>query len=115
MKTKIILMAIAFFIVAMPRLQAQASDAAIDSMVAKQTRTITQANADLINELPKSFIKSRDLRTFQKIIKKKNESMEYIRSIATANDYSEKLAYANKALKSYNKARKLFEKTRPRS
>lgn len=111
MKTKIIVLLIILFAGMMPSIKAQ-SDPAIDSLIATQIRTITQANADLINELPKSFIKSRDLRTFQKIIKKKNESMEYIQSVAVANDYPEKLACVDKALKKYNEARKIFEKSK---
>jgi len=114
MKTKIIWI-IVLFAGMISSMQAQESDPAIDSMIAKQARPIIQANADLMNSLPKSFIKSRDFRTFQKIIKKKNESMEYIGNIAVANDYHEKLAYVNKALKSYNQARKIFEKTQPKS
>lgn len=110
MKKKIILIII-LFVGTISQLQTQTSDPAIDSMIAHQARPIIQANADLMDDLEKSFIKSRDFGQFKKILRIRNRSSQYIKNIAETKDSHVQLL-VRKALKTYNKARKIYEQAK---
>ena len=110
MKNKILLLAIILFAGMRPNIQAQVSDPVIDSMIAHQARPIMQANADLMNDLERSFIKSRDFGQFKTILRIRNRSSQCIKNIAEIKDPHAQLALVRKALKLYNKARRIYEK-----
>jgi|GEM_PF-6156389 len=106
MRNKIVLLIIAFVIIAVSNLYAQS----IDSLVAVQTNTIKQANAELSMSLKTKAIQDRFPHQWKRIVGYKKRCNTYLQSIKETNDECKKMEYIEGAFRSYNKARKLYNK-----
>jgi len=108
MKNKIIVLVIALLLSAMPKLQAQASDSGLDSLIQSQTKVIKNANSDLVQDLKMKGIQNRFPGRFKKIARYRKKSVHYLSKVNETDDFHQQLIYSNRALKFYNKARKLY-------
>ena len=84
------------------------SSQTIDSTVNDKSNTVKECNADLLSDLQVSKIQELYPKEFKHIMRYVEQSKTLVGKVNEKNHVSQNMRYADKAIKSYNNARKMY-------